>query len=243
MWRQLESGRVQHRFEPIVIAATLALIPVLVIEVDAKSSGWQDFATAMNWLIWAIFLAELVFILTVAPRKKAALRAHWLDAVIVVVTAPPFGRFLSSLRLLRLARLLRLLRLSAIVSRLVQRERTVTSGDAFRIAALVTVLIVVIGGAAQALVDHGDFNSTWDGIWWAVETVTTVGYGDHVPTTVGGRLIGMGVMFVGIGFISLLTATVASRFVRTERGAETEELLAALQRIEGELAEMKQRMA
>lgn len=69
MWKQLESGRVVHRFEPVVLAATLALIPVLIIETDAKSDFWQDFAVAANWAIWAVFLAELVFIFSVAPRK------------------------------------------------------------------------------------------------------------------------------------------------------------------------------
>jgi hypothetical protein len=107
VWTQLESGRVVHRFEPIVLVATLAVIPVIIIESEAKSSVWKDFAIAANWLIWAVFAAELAFILIVAPRKGAALSAHWLDAVIVVVTAPLFGKFLASLRLLRLARLLR----------------------------------------------------------------------------------------------------------------------------------------
>jgi hypothetical protein len=104
VWEQLDNGRVVHRFESVVLAATLAVIPVLVIESDVKSSGWQTFAYAANWLIWSVFLAELVFVLIVAPRKKAALRAHWLDVGIVLVTAPAFGRFLASLRLVRLVR-------------------------------------------------------------------------------------------------------------------------------------------
>jgi hypothetical protein len=98
VWRQLDSGRVTHRFEPVVLGATLALIPVFVIEAEATSSRWKDVALAANWLIWCVFLVELAFILVVAPRKPAALRAHWLDALIVVVTAPVFGAFLSSLR-------------------------------------------------------------------------------------------------------------------------------------------------
>jgi voltage-gated potassium channel len=239
VWQQLQSGRVQHRFEPVVIAATLALIPVFIIEAEANSSTWKDAAYAANWLIWSVFAAELVFILVVAPRKQAALRAHWLDAVIVVVTAPVFGRFLSSLRLLRLARLLRLVRLGAILTRLLQRERAVSSGAAFRLAALLTLLVVVVAGAVQSLVDSGDFATTWDGIWWAVETITTVGYGDIEVTTIRGRIIAIVVMLVGIGFLSVLTATIASRFVKTERGDETQEILATLARIELELAELR----
>jgi voltage-gated potassium channel len=240
VWEQLESGRVRHRFEPVVIAATLALIPVFILEAEAKSSRWKDIAYAANWVIWAVFAAELAFILIVAPRKAAALRAHWLDAMIVVVSTPAFGAFLSSLRFLRLARLLRLLRLGTLMTRLLQRERTVTSGAAFRLASLLTVLVIVIAGAAQTLVDNGDFHTTWDGIWWAVETVTTVGYGDVYPTSVQGRLLAMVVMLFGIGFLSVLTATIASRFVRNERGDEAEAMLAALTRLEAEVAELKQ---
>jgi voltage-gated potassium channel len=243
VWKQLDSGRVVHRFESVVLVATLALIPVLVIESDAKSSRWQDFATAANWTIWAVFLVELAFILTVAPRKAAALRAHWLDVTIVVLTVPAFGHFLSSLRLVRLARLLRLLRLGAILTRVLQRERALSSGPAFRFVGLATVLVVIVSGAVESLVDNGDFPSTWDGIWWAVVTVTTVGYGDLTPRTVEGRSIAMVVMFVGIGFLAVLTAAIASRFVKTERGAETEDILAALTRIEAELAELRRGIA
>ena len=106
-WEQAESGRVTHPFEPVVLVAALAMIPVLIIERDATSAGWQTFANVANWVIWAIFAAELAFILVVAPRKKAALRAHWLDAAIVIVSVPLYGRVLSSMRLVRLMRLMR----------------------------------------------------------------------------------------------------------------------------------------
>ena len=63
MWKQLPSGRVEHRFELPVLVAALALIPVLIIENFAKGQTWQDFAWAANWVIWAVFAAELAFIL------------------------------------------------------------------------------------------------------------------------------------------------------------------------------------
>jgi len=64
----------------------------MVIELETSSSGWRELAFAANCVIWAIFVAELAFILWVAPRKAAALKAHWLDEVIIVMTAPLFGR-------------------------------------------------------------------------------------------------------------------------------------------------------
>jgi voltage-gated potassium channel len=72
--------------------------------------------------------------------------------------------------------------------------------------------------------------------------MTTVGYGDLYPTTVQGRLIGIVVMFVGIAAASVLTATIASRFVRDERESETTEVLQILHRLEAEVQEIKAKL-
>jgi voltage-gated potassium channel len=174
VWEQSENGHVTHPFEPVVLVATLALIPVLIIEYDVSSGGWLTLAEVANWVIWAIFAAELAFILYVAPRKKAALRAHWLDAAIVVVSVPIYGKLLSSLRSVRLFRLLRVLRAGVVISRALQAERRMSSGSALRAAVLATVFLTVLAGAVQSTVDTGDFATFWDGVWWAVVTVTTV---------------------------------------------------------------------
>jgi voltage-gated potassium channel len=218
MWKQLDSGRVTHRFEWVVLAAALLLIPVVVIDTDVKSGSWQTFANVANWVIWGVFLIEVVLVLGVARRRGQAIRAHWFDIAIVLLTFPAYGAVLSSLRVLRLVRLFRLFRLWAILARALQAERRLSSREAFRFAALVTV--VVVAGAVEATVDEHDFTTTWDGIWWAAVTVTTVGYGDIYPTSISGRIVGLVVMFVGIGFLSILTATIASHFVKTEREPE-----------------------
>ncbi|HKG10445.1 MAG TPA: potassium channel family protein, partial [Gaiellaceae bacterium] len=99
---------------------------------------------------------------------------------------------------------------------------------------------VVLGGAAEYAAET-EFGTLWDGVWWAVVTVTTVGYGDLTPHTVGGRVVGIALMFVGISFLSLLTAAIASRFVREERSSEHTEMMDALHQIQAELAELKAR--
>jgi voltage-gated potassium channel len=146
------------------------------------------------------------------------------------------------LRLVRLARLLRLLRAVVLVWRALQAERRLTSANVFRFVALATVLLTVVAGAVQATVDTGDFKTFWDGVWWAVVTVTTVGYGDIYPRTVPGRLVGIGLMLVGIGFLAVLTATISSQFVKAEQDDEASVIHDALARIEAELAELKTRL-
>jgi len=237
MWQQDESGRVHTPFEPIVLAATLLLIPVLLLESDAEG-GWLTFAYAMNWVIWGVFLVELVAILYVAPRKRAALRAHWLDVAIVVLTVPIVS---SALGWGRLARFIRLMRFGTIIGRALQAEKRITSGDALRFAAILTLGLVVIAGAAQWVVND-EVKTLWDGVWWAIVTATTVGYGDVPVTTAEGRIVGILVMAIGIVFVALLTAAIAARFVRTDE-AGTHELHQAIARIESDLAEIKARLA
>jgi voltage-gated potassium channel len=88
-------------------------------------------------------------------------------------------------------------------------------------------------------VDTGDFATFWDGVWWAVVTVTTVGYGDLYPHTVPGRIVAIALMLVGIGFLAVLTATVASHFVQVDSADDGREILETLKRVEADLAELK----
>jgi hypothetical protein len=77
MWQQDESGRVHTPLEPVVLAATLLLIPVLILESDADG-GWLTVAYAANWLIWGVFAFELVAVLNVADRKmRRCVRTGW----------------------------------------------------------------------------------------------------------------------------------------------------------------------
>ena len=243
--RSVGAGRVGARTAPVqllILVATLAMIPVLIIERDATSDSWRMFAQVANWLIWALFAAEFGLVLAVAQRKRAALRAHWLDAAIVLVTIPIYGALLSSLRLVRLVRLLRLVRAVVVIGRALQAEKRLTSASAFRFIALATIMLVLVAGAVQTTVNESEFKSFWDAIWWAVVTVTTVGYGDLYPTTVSGRIVGIVLMLAGIGFLAVLTATVASVFVKAERTEESATIIEALTRIETEVAELKARL-
>ena len=119
-------------------------------------------------------------------------------------------------------------------------ERRLASTTTFRVVALITLFLVVVAGASQAAFNADEFPSFWDGVWWAVVTATTVGYGDLYPTDVEGRLIGIVVMLLGIGFLAVLTATIASQFIKTDTASE--EILDTLRRIEVDVADLKTRI-
>src|SRR5207237_5183395 len=82
---------------------------------------------------------------------------------------------------------------------------------------LATLVITIAGGIFVRLLDHKDFGSLGQGMWWAVQTVTTVGYGDVVPHSSVGRAIGSVVMVTGIAFIALVTASVTAMLIEQAR--------------------------
>lgn len=86
------------------------------------------------------------------------------------------------------------------------------------------MLTMVVGGGIVHLIEPVQFVHWFDGIWWAIVTIATVGYGDYAPESVLGRLLGMTLMFVGVGFMTLLVSTVASAAFSTNQSARFGEL-------------------
>jgi voltage-gated potassium channel len=76
-----------------------------------------------------------------------------------------------------------------------------------------TSLVVVVGGIMMRVLDPKDFSSIWIGMWWVLQTVTTVGYGDNVPKHVIGKLLSAAVMLWGVAFLAITTAAITSVFV------------------------------
>ena len=88
-----------------------------------------------------------------------------------------------------------------------------------------TLLIVVLGGVMMRVLDHKEYGSIWIGMWWVLQTVTTVGYGDYTPTSAIGRILTSVVMLWGVAFLAIITAAITSVFVaraQQERAAAEE---------------------
>ena len=96
-------------------------------------------------------------------------------------------------------------------------SRATTPRGAAIVIATVSTVMTVGSGAVMTLVDRHNYPSIGSGLWWAAQTVTTVGYGDTVPTTLAGRLVAALVMLLGIGFLTVITAAITSTFVSRSR--------------------------
>ena len=210
--------RLERAFEWPLTVAALLVIPVLVIQDGEYGQPWETLGTVLDWATWLAFLVEVVVMLAAVSDRRAWAREHVLDLAIVVLT-PPFLAALAPVRLLRLLRLLRLFRLGPLL-------RRAGSADALRYAALLAAITAVAGGAAFSALEKG--HSTAEGVYWSITTMTTVGYGEPAPDTSGGKVLAVVVMLVGIGFVAILTAAIAQRFLAPEvEQIEQEETVAA----------------
>ena len=190
---------------PLIVAALLA-IPTIVVQESDFGKPWEVLASVLDWGIWAVFAANLLIMLVLVPDRRRWLIENPLDVLIVVLT-PPF--LPVTLKLARVLPVVRLLWLMVVANRL----RNVFSLQGLRYAALIVFTVVVGGGVVFVAVEPNQNLSTWDGLWWAAETVTTVAYGDIYPTTPLGRIVATVVMTAGIGFVALLTGALAQRFL------------------------------
>ena len=95
--------------------------------------------------------------------------------------------------------------------------RAATPRGAAGVIAVATTLITVGAALLMTVVDHENFPTLGSGLWWAAQTVTTVGYGDDVPTTFKGQFIAVLVMLLGIGFLTVVTAAITSSFIERSR--------------------------
>ncbi len=128
-------------------------------------------------------------------------------------------------------------------------NRAVVSGRILPFLALTTVVITVASGVSVWVFTPSGFNTFGDAMWWAAQTVTTVGYGDVVPESSAGRLIAFVVMVLSVTTVSLITAVVTAAAVSYQQrrlGGDAErqqELMQALERIENRLAALESRLS
>lgn len=217
------------------LGAALLTVPVVILDSVGGLPEWADaLARGLNWAVWAVFLLALVVVLVRAPSPWAALKANPVLPIVVLFTTPLAPAGLQVFRLLRLGALLGAAR----------NAQRLFSLEGLRWAAVVLGVVVVGGGVVFTAVEQTAQDlSVQDGIWWAIVTVTTVGYGDIVPHTEAGRAVAVVVMVTGIGTAALLVGAASQRFVAGAQEQQPEqpslaELHHEIRELRAELAEL-----
>jgi voltage-gated potassium channel len=163
----------------------------------------------VQWLSWLAFAGDLLWGFVKSKDKKKFLLSHPLEIVAV------------ALPMLRPLRLLRLISFGSLVLEKVSIGKSV----GITIKVIVTTLFFGYIAAIQITITErvspsGNIDNFSDGLWWAFTTITTVGYGDHYPTTSEGRIIAVCLMILGISLLGVISATIAAWFVRLMQDEE-----------------------
>lgn len=232
---------------PWMLGLSIAFLPVFLVGMmSGVSEGLRNAAESIGWGIWAVFLVEFMVRLALAPKRLHMVRAHLFD---LLVLALPFLRAFSGLRVLRsLTRAAFAVGGITLSGRMLESTRRTAKRKGVPYV-LGLVLLAALAGAVivqRVESDSPDPNITsfGDAIWWAASTLTTVGYGDRYPTTTEGRLVAIGLMLLGLGLFSLVTARIAAFFVGDGDGepdtrAAVAEVQQRLARIEAMLTTAK----
>jgi len=247
----------RERAQTVMIILALLVVPLLIVEHQATNPTILAMVFIANALIWLAFLAEFIWGIAAAESKWQYAKSHWFDLMIIVLSPPLYVpeslqglRSLRALRVLqlgRMGRLLRLLRLLRAFSFLAKAWTTsgrLLGRHSFGYILVTCVLFIVGGGALFVWVEGGGLRLL-DGIWWAIATLTTVGYGDVYPKSDAGRILAIFVILTGLGMMAALTANVAAHFVDSEQKDESaavlkrlDEIAQRLDRLENKIAEI-----
>jgi voltage-gated potassium channel len=181
--------------------------------------------TAVDYLAWASFARDSAVRLRLAEDRWRFVRGHPLDLIAVVLPALRGLRLVASIA-----------RMAAIAQRDLA-DRVIAS--TVLIASTVVVTGAAVGLDAERDAPGATITSFGDAVWWALSTVTTVGYGDRYPVTNKGRIVGGVLMVVGIAAMGAVTAAIASRLINPRTAGSDEricELEAEITRLSAQLA-------
>ncbi len=122
--------------------------------------------------------------------------------------------------------------------------RATTPRGAAVVIAIASIVVTIGAGFLMTVAEHERYPSIGSGLWWAIQTTTTVGYGDNVPENVPGRLVAAFVMLFGIGFLTVITAAITSTFVARSRNASSSGAPTAeqLRQFEQQLRQLDERL-
>jgi voltage-gated potassium channel len=201
---------------PLTVLGVAWLVLAIIVTTTTLSGPAPTVLVTVLFILWAITLVEYVVRLLVTPDSRGYVSRRRIEPVTVVL--PIFqGWHLIGMEKVNLLVIEGVLRVEAILKhRSLFRVLIAAAGLLF----LGAWLVMLFESRSKAANIHDYQNA----LWWAIVTVTTVGYGDKFPVTGGGRAVAVVLMLVGIGLIGILTATVASFFMQEHTDANRQQL-------------------
>lgn len=210
------------RLEIPLILVALWIVVAWYWESKNQAAAYSEL---LDWCIWGFFVIETSLLTLLVNDKAFYLKNNWLNLVIIVCGIPVI--WLQSPYIVAL-RSLRLLIFISLVLQLSTSLRVILSRNHLGATLFVSTLFIIVAGYLIAGVDPS-ITSPADGIWWAWVTATTVGYGDIVPSSPTGRILGGFLILLGIGLLSMITANISVFFISKAGKNNNEERLASME--------------
>lgn len=193
-----------------IIAGILAVLAVLIVMLEFSTTLTQSqmsFVNRADDVVYIIYVLDFFVRCLTSKNKAAFLKHNFIDLIAIL----PF----SLLPDFQAGSVLKLIRVVTYVLRLIGNVREILYTNGFIYALALTSIITALGSVGIYIFEH-DTNSSIatysDGLWWSFVTVSTVGYGDIVPLTVGGKIIASILMITGLAFLGMLTSTISTYF-------------------------------
>jgi len=188
---------------------------------------WFKILSGFGLFLWALFAVDLIVRFIVTPERRGFFRHNLLDTITVVI--PQF----------RALRALRIFTKHGLVS----RKTGLLSGGALATALMATVLVVWIGSLMVLNAERGapgaQITDLGNALWWCLQTVTTVGYGDVLPVTVPGRILAVLVMIVGISVVGSVSASLAATLIKQRPSKSSSPAADPQEDLRAEIADLK----
>lgn len=212
-------------YEIIMAVLSLTVILLLIIELlyNLSPSLFNIFDTIDNTIL-VIFIVDYFTRLSFAKNKKEFFKNSIIDLISII----PFSSAFQAAKLLRLSRLIRLTKITKFV-KIIKAFRSITlllkfrnhidrflKTNNFNYVIMITLFTLLLGTIGIHITEG---TSMGNALWWSFVTITTVGYGDISPVTPLGRILAGFLMLIGIGFLSMLTGTIATFFLSKNNSA------------------------
>jgi voltage-gated potassium channel len=231
---KLKSFEHRTRFPMAALGVAWGVCGIVVLTTHSSGATSQAFVVAL-FIIWLVVVLEFAFRYIFVSDRRRYLAGRQIEPVLVVL---PF---------FQVWRIMGVERTTVLWGEAVERFLAILGHRGLFRVLLAAVGLLFLGAWLVLLFEKdapgSNIHSYHDALWWAVVTVTTVGYGDRFPISEGGRAVAVILMLVGIGLIGVLTATVASFFVQEHTDANKDQLKAAHEDLGGRLDEIDNRLA
>jgi len=225
--------------ELIIILWMLADIILLTLTYFINLNSIYIFIVIFDTGLCTVLIVEFSYNLSRKENKLAYLREDWKGVIVDILAMFPYE--LITFGSYGFIRLLRLVRIFALFGKGRRNIFNFIEKTHLNYILFTLILIVVSSTIAVLVLESSptdEINTPLDALWYVVSTITTVGYGDIVPMSPGGKVLGIILMIVGVGFFSILTATLSSYFMR-DMETDEKELKKQVENLENSINEMK----